>query len=100
MLEVGTVVASPVSKPAMAASVATPAEALGFLPSLPDFPPPPFGGGSFFGNGTMSAHGNWAQGARSNQLRGARGAGGTSGYQRSYQGANGMKGCVVVMEFI
>ena len=58
------------------------------------------GGGSFFGNGTMSAHGNWAQGARSNQLRGARGAGGTSGYQRSYQGANGMKGCVVVMEFI
>ena len=40
------------------------------------------------------------KGARSNQLRGARGAGGTSGYQRSYQGANGMKGAIVVMEFI
>ena len=58
------------------------------------------GGGSFFGCGTMSAHGNYAQGTRSNQLRGARGAGGTSGYQRSYQGANGMAGAVIVMEFI
>ena len=59
-----------------------------------------WGGGSFFGNGTMSAHGNWAQGTRSNQLRAARGAGGTAGYQRSYQGANGMKGAIVVMEFV
>ena len=30
----------------------------------------------------------------------ARGAGGTAGYQRSYQGANGMKGAIVVMEFV
>jgi len=57
------------------------------------------GGGGFFGNGTMSAHGNWAQGTRTSQLRAARGGGGTSGYQRSYQGANGMAGAVIVMEF-
>ena len=58
-----------------------------------------FGGGGFFGSGTLSAHGYWSQGARSNQLKAPRGAGGTSGYQSSYQGANGMAGCVIVMEF-
>ena len=59
-----------------------------------------FGGGGFFGSGTLSAHGNWNQGARSNQLKAPRGAGGTSGYQGSYQGANGMAGAVIVMEFV
>jgi len=59
-----------------------------------------FAGASFFGGGTLSTHGNWAQGARSNQLKGARGAGGNCGYQRSYQGANGMAGAVIIMEFI
>ena len=58
------------------------------------------GGGSFFGSGTMSAHGNWNQGARSSQLKAARGAGGTAGYQRSYQGANGMAGAVIILEFV
>ena len=59
-----------------------------------------FGGAGFFGSGTLSAHGNWNQGARSNQLKAPRGAGGTSGYQGSYQGANGMAGAVIVMEFV
>ena len=58
------------------------------------------GGGSYFGSGTCSAHGQWAQGARSSQLKAARGAGGTSGYQRSYQGANGMAGSVIILEFV
>ena len=58
------------------------------------------GGGSYFGSGTLSCHGNWNQGTRSNQLKAARGAGGTSGYQGSYQGANGMAGAVIVMEFV
>ena len=59
-----------------------------------------FGGGGYFGSGTLSCHGNWNQGTRSNQLKAPRGAGGTSGYQGSYQGANGMSGCVIVMEFV
>ena len=48
----------------------------------------------------MSAHGNWNQGTRSSQLKAARGSGGTSGYQRSYQGANGMAGAVIILEFV
>ena len=59
-----------------------------------------FGGGGYFGSGTLSCHGNWNQGTRSNQLKAPRGAGGTSGYQGSYQGANGMGGAVIVMEFV
>ena len=59
-----------------------------------------FGGGGYFGSGTLSCHGNWNQGTRSNQLKAPRGAGGTSGYQGSYQGANGMSGAVIVMEFV
>jgi len=58
------------------------------------------GGASFFGSGTLSCHGNWNQGTRSNQLKAAQGAGGTSGYQGSYQGANGMAGAVIVLEFV
>ena len=58
------------------------------------------GAASYFGSGTLSCHGNWNQGTRSNQLKAARGAGGTSGYQGSYQGANGMAGAVIVMEFV
>ena len=58
------------------------------------------GAASYFGSGTLSCHGNWNQGTRSNQLKAARGAGGTSGYQGSYQGANGMGGAVIVMEFV